>query len=153
MTRASTIEELVRYESAITGMKREVLKEFKLRDTILQPGQILFLAYNSGSRDTSIFSDANDIVPYRKFPVQHLGFGRGVHACFGAPLARLLLKIEMRVLFERLPNLRLVTPYDKTQYDAVHEGRGIAALEVAWQVSKASLVPRTSTTPKQSKAG
>lgn len=137
-TRAATIEELVRFESAITGMKREVLQEFKLSHTTLYPGDKIFLAYNSGSRDAQIFPDADELTLDRKFTTQHLGFGRGIHACLGAPLARLLLKIEMRVLYERLPNLCLVTPYEKREYDPVHEGRGIAALEVSWQPSSPS---------------
>ncbi|KAK5062635.1 hypothetical protein LTR84_004708 [Exophiala bonariae] len=135
-TRAATIEELVRYESAITGMKREVLREFKLRETTMYPGDNVFLAYNSGSRDPQIFQDADELILTRKFTTQHLGFGRGIHACLGAPLARLLLRVEMRVLYERLPNLCLVTPYGKRKYDPVHEGCGIAALTVSWQPSK-----------------
>jgi cytochrome P450/ferredoxin-NADP reductase len=130
--RAATIEELVRFESAITGMKREVRQEFKLGGTVLHAGDKLFLAYNSGSRQSDIFPRADEVLLNRKITTQHLGFGRGVHACLGAPLARLLLKIEMRVLYERLPQLRLVTPHDEIQYYPVHEGRGIVALEVAW---------------------
>lgn len=137
-TRAATIEELVRYESAITGMKREVRHEFKLRDTTLYPGDKVFLAYNAGSRDPQVFPEADEVLLSRNFTTQHLGFGRGIHACLGAPLARLLLRIEMRVLYERLPNLSLVTPYEKRVYDPVHEGRGVAALEVSWQPSKPS---------------
>jgi cytochrome P450 len=39
---------------------------------------------------------------------QHLGFGSGVHSCFGAPLARLEGQIALRLFFERVINPRLV---------------------------------------------
>jgi hypothetical protein len=64
--------------------------------------------------------------------VPHLGFGQGVHACLGAPLARLLLRIELSVLHERLPGLRLAVPYDQLQHTVVSEGRGMVALPLAW---------------------
>jgi hypothetical protein len=60
------------------------------------------------------------------------GFGQGVHACLGAPLARLLLRIELAVLHERLPDLRLAVPYDQLQHTVVSEGRGMVALPLAW---------------------
>lgn len=89
--RKETIEELLRYESAITGMLRIVKEQTKI-------GSKVFLAFNSGSRDSSVFECPAKLHPKRSFPRQHLGFGCGIHACLGAPLARLLLKTEFEVL-------------------------------------------------------
>jgi cytochrome P450 len=36
----------------------------------------------------------------------HLGFGRGRHRCLGAPLAVPQTQIVLRLLYERLPNLK-----------------------------------------------
>jgi cytochrome P450 len=47
----------------------------------------------------------------------HIGFGTGVHACLGAPLARMELNIGLRALFERFPQLALAgepIPNDST---------------------------------------
>lgn len=131
-TRSAAIEELLRYESAITGMWRVVTKETRLEDTVFQPGDKLFVAYNSGSRDSSKFDDPDVIDVDRRAKTQHLGFGRGVHACLGAPFARLLLKTELSVLRERLPNLRLETPYQAIKYSGFPEGRGPEAVRVSW---------------------
>jgi ferredoxin-NADP reductase len=92
----------------------------------------LFVAYNSGSRDSSKFEEPDRLVLGRQSKTQHLGFGRGVHACLGAPFARILLRTELAVLLERLPNLRLKTPYEEIEYLRVHEGRGPQGVEVAW---------------------
>ena len=65
--------------------------------------------------------------------VPHLGFGQGVHACLGAPLARLLLRVELGVLHERLPDLRLAVPVrGPADTTVVSEGRGMVALPLAW---------------------
>ncbi|KAF4991962.1 hypothetical protein FGRMN_7516 [Fusarium graminum] len=131
-TRKAALEELLRYESAITGMHRIVKEEVQIGNRILSPGEKIFIAYNSGSRDTSKFDNPEKLDLGRQHKHQHLGFGRGIHACLGAPFARLLLKTELSVLRERLPNLRLKTPYEEIEYCEVHSGRGPKVVEVAW---------------------
>ncbi|KAF3391291.1 Phenoxybenzoate dioxygenase subunit beta [Penicillium rolfsii] len=131
-TRKDTIEELLRYESAITGMFRSVTKATKIGSRDLKPGDKVFLAYNSASRDGSVFECPAELQLKRTFTRQHLGFGRGIHACLGAPLARLLLRTELEILYERLPNLRLVTPYEKIHYEKVGPSRSIEGVVVAW---------------------
>ncbi|KAF5505432.1 Carnitine monooxygenase reductase subunit [Colletotrichum siamense] len=131
-TRSAAIEELLRYESAITGMPRLVTTETKFGAMTLQPGDKLFVAYNSGSRDSTKFENPDEIDIDRHSKTQHLGFGRGVHACLGAPFARLLLRTELKVLRERLPQLELETPYEEIKYSEVHEGRGPEAVRISW---------------------
>ncbi|KAF4437137.1 cytochrome P450 [Fusarium acutatum] len=133
-SRKTAIEELLRYESAITGMERLVKEESKIGDHLVQPGEKLFVAYNSGSRDATKFQNPDKLDFNRQHKHQHLGFGRGIHACLGAPFARLLLRTELAVLKERLPNLRLKTPYEEIQYCKVHAGRGPERVEVQWDV-------------------
>lgn len=139
-SRARAIEELLRYESAITGMRRRVTAPTVLSGTELRSGDELFLAYASGSRDERHFSHSDQLHIDRPIREQHLGFGRGIHACLGAPLARLLLGIELSVIKERLPNLRLAAPYEELEYLPVGEGRGIKALPVAWDIVPAATV-------------
>ena len=127
--RARAIEELLRYESAITGMRRKVLTPTQLSGTDLKPGDEVFLAYASGSRDETHFDNSGQLDINRPIKDGHLGFGRGIHACLGAPLARLLLSIEFAVIAERLPGLQLAIPYEDIEYLPVGEGRG-------WPVSR-----------------
>jgi cytochrome P450/ferredoxin-NADP reductase len=131
-SRAAALEELFRYESAITGMKRLVTRDTTLAGVRLLAGEHVLLAYASGSRDASRFAHPDQLDVDRGWAVPHLGFGQGVHACLGAPLARLLLRIELTVLHERLPGLRLAVPYDQLQHTVVSEGRGMVALPLAW---------------------
>jgi cytochrome P450/ferredoxin-NADP reductase len=134
-SRAAALEEMFRFESAITGMRRLVTRDAELGGVALRSGEEVFLAYAAGSRDESRFEHPNEFVPSRRWASPHLGFGQGVHACLGAPLARLLLRIELGVLHERLPDLRLAVPASQIQHTVVSEGRGIVELPLNWTPS------------------
>lgn len=131
-SRARALEELIRYESAITGMNRLVTEDTMLGEHELVAGDRLFVAYAAGSRDANRFPDP-DVIDFDR-PVEHphFGFGRGIHACLGAPLARLLLNIELEVLHERLPDIAPIEPYEQRRYTVVSEGRGMIGLPLRW---------------------
>jgi len=131
-SRAAALEELFRFESAITGMRRRVTRDTVLGGEALHAGEEVFLAYASGSRDATRFGEADRLDLAREWEVPHLGFGQGVHACLGAPLARLLLRVELEVLHDRLPDLRLAVPAGALAHTAVSEGRGMVALPLEW---------------------
>ena len=130
--RKTALEELRRFESAITGMRRVATVDTSIDGQPVKAGTPLFVAYNSGSRDPQVFTEPDNIDLDRRASLQHLAFGKGIHACLGAPLARVLLRVELRVLADRLPGLRLLTPYSDVKYDHIHEGRGVAELHISW---------------------
>jgi cytochrome P450 len=66
------------------------------------------LVLASGNRDPAHVADPDDFIPDRRNN-QHLGFGGGVHLCFGAPLARLEAQIALTAFATRLENPRLVS--------------------------------------------
>ncbi|MDT0169200.1 cytochrome P450 [Pseudarthrobacter sp. BRE9] len=152
-SRAEALEELFRYESAITGMKRLVTRDVTLGGTELKAGETVFLAYAAGSRDATKFGHPDDIDFDRNWAVPHLGFGQGIHACLGAPLARLLLRIELAVLHERLPDLRLGAPYEELEYTVVSEGRGMVDLPLEWTPVPVTERARTAVVDHVSAAG
>jgi cytochrome P450/ferredoxin-NADP reductase len=137
-SRARALEELLRFESAITGMARRVTKDIRLGGTQLRAGDEVFLAYQAASRDPDVFDSPDELRLDRRFEQPHLGFGQGVHACLGAPLARLLLRTELRVLHERLPGLRLDVPIREIAYAPVGEARAVEALPIAWDARAAA---------------
>jgi cytochrome P450 len=47
---------------------------------------------------------------------RHVAFGKGVHVCLGAPLARLEGKIAFETLFRRYPELRLAVPANEVRW-------------------------------------
>jgi len=94
----SFVEEVVRLESPFRGHYRVVRRPSALGGVALAAGDRLLLLWASANRDAARFERPDEIDLARRHPRDHLGFGRGIHFCVGAPLARL----EARVVLEEL---------------------------------------------------
>src|SRR5204862_5565541 len=63
------------------------------------------LFYNSANRDEEVFEDP-DTFDITRDPNPHVGFGGpGAHFCLGANLARREIRVMLRELFTRLPDI------------------------------------------------
>jgi cytochrome P450 len=100
------IEETLRFDSVTHGMIRTATEDVEIAGVPLPRGSRLMLLYASASRDASLLPDGDAFDISRKHP-SHLGFGRGIHFCIGAPLARLEALIATNLLLDQLPDLRL----------------------------------------------
>lgn len=104
-----TVEELLRYEPPVHfPVTRAALDDITVGDVTIPRGAPIVLALAAGNRDPDHVSAPERFDPCREAN-QHLGFGGGVHYCFGAPLARLETQIALGELARRLRNPRLIT--------------------------------------------
>jgi cytochrome P450 len=102
------VEELLRYEPPVQLLpQRTTLADIDVAGTTIPKGAPVWLLLASGNRDPVRFQDPDRFDPARK-DNEHLGFGSGVHLCFGAPLARLEAQLALSELARRLRNPRLM---------------------------------------------
>jgi len=102
----TAVDEIVRWASPVTWMRRTVGRDTELAGVPLVPGDKLLLFYCSANRDEEVFDDPFRL-DVRRDPNPHLGFGAaGPHFCLGAHLARREIDVMFRRLFGRLPDIR-----------------------------------------------
>ena len=91
------VEEMVRFTSPATYLRREVTEPVELGGTMLKPGDSVLVAFGAANRDPSKFADPGHVDPDRKAN-PHVGFGAGNHRCIGSFIG----KAELKVAFEEL---------------------------------------------------
>ena len=102
------VEELLRYEPPVQFLPiRNTLDDIEVAGTTIPKGSPVTLVLAAGSRDPAHVPDPDRFDPDREHN-EHLGFGGGIHYCFGAPLARPETQIALTELARRLENPRLV---------------------------------------------
>lgn len=103
----ATSEEMLRFDAPLHLFTRFALEDVEVAGIRFAKGERIGLLLGSANRDEARFAEPDRFVPTR-MPNPHVAFGAGIHACVGAPLARLELRTAVRVLFERMPGLRPV---------------------------------------------
>jgi cytochrome P450 len=102
------VEELLRFEPPVQMLPQRIaLADFEVAGVPIRKGAPVTLVLASGNRDPNRFQQPDRFDPVRRNN-QHLGFGSGVHSCFGAPLARIEVQIALTELTRRLEGARLV---------------------------------------------
>ena len=88
--------------------------------------ELLMVWLAAANRDEVAFPEPDAFDPARD-PNNHLSFGRGVHFCLGAPLARLEGRIALNILLDRFPRLR-TDPQDGPTFKTIPIMTGIDKL-------------------------
>lgn len=100
------IEESLRFLTPFASAVRVTTRPEVLGGVEVPAGRMLLVWLAAANRDERRFADP-DTFDAARDPNPHLGFGRGVHFCLGAPLARLEGRVALSLLLDRFPRLRV----------------------------------------------
>ena len=104
---SSAIEELLRYTAPVSlSAPRWASEDVTLHGQVIRKGEMVRCALLAADTDPQWCSDPEALDILRR-ENQHLAFGKGIHFCLGAPLARLEGQIAIGTLLRRFPNMRL----------------------------------------------
>ena len=101
------VEESLRYDTPAHLFARTVTRDTILGSVQMKQGDKVALLLASGNRDPELFHEPDQFVSGRKSAGQHLAFGRGIHLCSGATLARTELRLLLEALLHTYPPFRI----------------------------------------------
>jgi cytochrome P450 len=127
----SHVEEMLRFDPPLHLFTRYALGDLEFRGRRFHRGDRIGLLLAAANRDPDRFDQPDEFRPGRT-PNPHVSFGAGIHACLGAPLARLELQVALTALFSRLPRLHLS---EAPRWSDTWHFRGLETVPVAWDRS------------------
>ena len=93
----NAVEEALRFDSSVNVWRRRALTAVDLGDgTVIPAGAKVLVLLGSGNRDDAEFGEPDRFDIHRDGARRHLSFGKGIHHCLGAPLARLEARVRAR---------------------------------------------------------
>ena len=128
----NAVEEFLRFDGSVErALNRWAAEDVELRGQTIHRGDPVILILGAANHDPEKFTQPDEL-DLNRHPNPHLGFGKGIHYCLGAPLARLETEIALNTLLRRLPELRLDVPEDSLRWRNTPGFKGLEALPVAW---------------------
>jgi len=124
---SAVVEETLRYDPPVQLTSRIAADDMTIGDTTVPKGDIMLLLLAAANHDPAIAERPDKFDPDRA-TIRHLGFGKGIHFCLGAPLARLEASVALTKLVERFPDARLA---GEPQYKPNLTLRGMAHLAIS----------------------
>jgi cytochrome P450 family 144 len=104
---APFIEEVLRLESPFRYHLRHVPRTTELLGVTIPAGSTVLLFWGAANRDPAEYERPDKVVLDRPTPRHHLAFGRGIHLCVGAPLARLEAQVILTEFLQRTNDFAL----------------------------------------------
>jgi cytochrome P450 len=102
------VEETMRHSPSMCSTVRTVSDDVTIGDYTFPAGTFILVNTYAANRDGAVYEDPTRFDITRDEPPPILTFGGGVHYCLGANLARRELAEALKILAQRLPNLRLI---------------------------------------------
>jgi cytochrome P450 len=111
----AAVDELQRLETPVQAVPRWAAEDADVAGRRVRAGEKLMLLLASANRDPEQFPDPDACVLERRAN-RHLAFGRGIHRCIGADLARLELRLACEELLARTKRVSLAGTPTRTTF-------------------------------------
>lgn len=125
LTRA--VDETLRFEPTGPHVARWVARDFEYDGTTVPAGSAMLLLFGAANRDPRRYRDPDTFDIHRGNP-SHLTFGKGLHYCLGANLARLEGRVALDELLNRFPEWEI--DYDSAKLAPTSTVRGWEQLRI-----------------------
>jgi len=102
----SAVEELLRWETPVTGVPRVAKRDVTIGDFEIKEGELVTLLLGAANTDDEHFPEAQRVDFARERNV-HTAFGVGAHRCLGSHLARMELQVALEEWHRRIPDYRI----------------------------------------------
>ena len=102
----SAIEELLRWETPVTGLGRVAAVDAEIGGCPIAKGTKVGISLGAANTDEQAIP-GSDTVDLARNPNRHLAFGGGVHRCLGSHLARMELRVALREWHRRIPEYHI----------------------------------------------
>lgn len=122
-----SIDEILRLHGPLVLNRRRVMRPTTIHGRLLLPGERLALLWPSANRDENAFEHAHEF-RFGRAPSANLLYGAGIHACPGAPLARLELRVMLETLLQQTAEFSADTRNTPTRVS--YPSSGFATLPV-----------------------
>jgi cytochrome P450 len=101
------IEEVLRLESPFRYHMRSIPRDTTLGDVDIPAGASLLLLWGAANRDAAEHHQPDEVCLDRRVARHHVAFGRGIHHCVGAPLARIEARVVLSTLLQHTRSITL----------------------------------------------
>ena len=138
----AVFDEAIRWVAPIGMYSRQTTRDVVLQGTFLPAGAKLGISLLSANRDTNYWKQPERFDLTRTGEGAHLAFGKGVHVCLGAWVAREQFAAALPKLFTELPQLGLID--DQPAEAGGWVFRGMDLLPVQWNAAENASAPSKS---------
>jgi cytochrome P450 len=124
------VEELLRHLTVVQlAFVRFPREDMEIGGQQVKAGDVVGVSLLGANRDPALTPGADTFDPTRQ-PTRHLAFGHGLHRCVGAELAKMELRIALRALAERFPELTIAARPEELEFRKLSAVYGVEKLPV-----------------------
>ncbi|GAA2534921.1 cytochrome P450 [Mycolicibacterium diernhoferi] len=123
------IDETLRFEPTGPHVARWMARDFQAYGQTVPAGDAMLLLFGAANRDPRRYTDPDSFNLHRD-TISHLTFGKGLHYCLGANLARMEGRVALDELLNRFPEWEI--DYDTAQLAPTSTVRGWEKLRITF---------------------